>query len=148
MRLVQSTHGISKLMFVIFLLVALIVGATLSYIWTMGYYASLEFQLPKSANITIEDVAFPPQNTTFFNITILCPSYSQSGVEVNQIVVLTNDGILHEVETQDLPYLLEVGSSQTFRGDWNWTNYTGETVKVIVYVTEGSGANIRSEIPS
>ncbi|MDH5782178.1 MAG: hypothetical protein OEZ35_00735 [Candidatus Bathyarchaeota archaeon] len=147
MRLLQGLRGISKLMFIILLLLAFIAGATLSYIWTMGYYASPEFQLPKKANITIEDVAFPAQDATFFNVTILNPSYSLSSVKVSQIVVLTNDGILHEVEAQDLQNPLEAGSSRTFRGFWDWANYTGQTVKVIVYVAEGSGANVQTEIP-
>ena len=147
MRLLQGSRGISKLMLVIVLLLDFIVGVTLSYIWTMGYYASPEFQLPIKANITIEDVDFHPQNTTFFNVTILNPSYSQSSVEVSQIAVLTNDGILHEVEAQALHIPLEIGSFQTFRGIWDWANYTGQTVKVIVYVTEGSGANIQTKIP-
>lgn len=147
MRLLQGLRGISKLMFIILLLLAFIVGATLSYIWTMGYYASPEFVLPKKANITIEDVSFPPQDTTFFNVTILNPSYSQSDIEVSQIAVLTNDGILHEVEAQALDIPLETGSSRTFRGIWDWANYTGQAVRVIVYVTEGSGSNIRTKIP-
>ena len=146
MRLLQGLRGISKLIFIILLLLAFIVGAALSYIWTMGYYASTEFKLPKRANITIEDVSFPPQDTTFFNVTILNPSYSRSDVEVSQIAVLTNDGILHEVEAQDLDIPLEIGSSRTFRGIWNWANYTGQAVRVIVYVTEGSGSNIRTKI--
>ena len=147
MRMLQGLHGISKLLLIILLLLAFIVGATLSYIWTMGYYASPEFQLPKKANITIEDVAFSAQDTTFFNVTILNPSYSLSSVKVSQIAVLTNDGILHEVEAQDLQNSLEAGSSRTFRGFWDWANYTGQTVKVIVYVAEGSGANVQTEIP-
>jgi len=145
MRLLQGLRGISKLMLIILLLLAFIIGATLSYVWTMGYYASPEFQLPEKTNITIEDVAFSAQDTTYLDVTVLNPSYSQSSVEVTQIAVLTNDGILHEVEAQDVPYSLEVGSSRAFRGDWNWANYTGQTMKVIVSVTEGSGANIQSE---
>jgi len=41
-------------MLIILLLLAFVVGATLSYVWTMGYYASSEFQLPEKTNITIE----------------------------------------------------------------------------------------------
>jgi hypothetical protein len=134
-------------MFIISLLIALIVGATLSYVWTMGYYASPEFRLPEKGNITIENVVFPPQNTTVFNVTVLNPSYSQSNMEISQIVVLTNDGILHEIRVQGLPYLLEVGRSRTFSGFWNWAGYIGQTAKVFVFVTEGSGANALTEVP-
>lgn len=147
MRLILGLRGISKLILIIILLLSFIVGATFSYIWTMGYYAPYEFQLPKKVNITIEDVAFSAQDTTFFNVTILNPSFSKSEAEVNQIVALTNDGILHEVETQELPYSLAVGSSHKFRGIWNWANYTGQAIKVIAFITEGSGPNVQTKIP-
>lgn len=147
MRLLQGLRGISKLMLIILLLLAFIVGATLSYIWTMGYYASTEFQLPKKANITIEDVTFSAQDTTFFNVTILNPSYSPSPVEIQQIVVLTDDDFYTVEVTPSLPFTLETGSLQTFRGSWNWANYVGKPVKVVAYVADGSGANIQTEIP-
>ncbi len=148
MRLILGLRGISKLILIIILLFSFIVGATLSYIWTMGYYAPSEFQLPKKANVTIENVAFSAQDTTFFNVTILNPSYSKSEAEVNQIVALTNDGIEHEVETQELPYSLAIGNSHKFRGIWNWANYTGQAIRVIAFITEGSGSNIQTKIPS
>jgi hypothetical protein len=147
MRL-QSTHGISKLMFIILLLAALIVGATLSYVWTMGYYASKEYQLPEKTSISIEAVEFSAQNTTFFDVVILNPSYSPSSVNITQIAISTG-GVLQNVEVlPSLPYSLSIGSSLTFKGLWNWANYTGQTIKVIVFVAEGSGATVQAEIPS
>lgn len=147
MRLLQSTRGISKSMFVISLLVALIVGATLSYVWTMGYYASEEYQLPEKATLSIEAVEFSAQNPTFFDVVILNPSYSPSSVNIDQIVVLTEDGTrrLHDVEVSSRS--LEVGSSETFRELWNWANYTGQIMKVIVFVSEGSGPTAQVRLP-
>ena len=149
MRLVQSTHGISKLMFVIFLLVALIVGATSSYVWTMGYYASKEYQLPEKPTLSIEGVEFSAQDTTYFDVIILNPSYSPSSVNIDQIVVLTEDGVLHSVEVSpNLPYSLKVGSSETFKGLWNWSDYTGQITKVIVFVADGSGSTAQVPLPT
>jgi len=145
MRLLQGLRGISKLMLIILLLLVFIVGATLSYIWTMGYYASPEFQLPKKADLTIEDVTFSAQDTTFFDVVILNPSYSPSSANIDQIVVLTEDGILHDVEVSLRS--LEVGSSETFRGFWNWANYTGQIMKVIVFVSDGSGPTTKAPLP-
>ena len=147
MRLLQGLRGISKLIFIILLLLAFIVGATLSYIWTMGYYASPEFQLPEKANITIEDVAFSAKDTTFFNVTILNPSYSPSSVEIRHMVVLADDNIYTAEVSPSLPFTLKTGGFQTFRGLWNWANYTGQTIKVIAYVADGSGANVEVKTP-
>jgi len=149
MRLLQSTHGISKLTFIISLLVALIVGATLSYVWTMGYYASKEYKLPEKPTLSIEAVEFSAQNTTFFDIVILNPSYSPSSVNIDQIVILTEDGVLHSIEVSpNLPFSLKVGGSETFKGLWNWANYTGQITKVIVFVADGSGPTAQVPLPT
>lgn len=145
MHLLQSTRGISKLLFVISLLVALIVGATLSYVWTMGYYASREYQLPENPTLSIEAVEFSAQDTTFFDVVILNPSYSPSSANIDQIVVLTEDGVLHDTEVS--PRSLEVGSSETFKGLWNWANYTGQLIKVVVFVSDGSGPTTKATLP-
>jgi hypothetical protein len=145
MRLVQSTRGISKLMFVISLIVTFIVGATVSYVWTMGYYASEEYQLPEKSTLSIEDVKFPVQNTTFFDVVILNPSYSPSSAIIDQIIVLTEDGVLHSIEPPSRP--LEVRGLETFKWLWNWANYTGQTVKVLVFVSDGSGATAEARLP-
>lgn len=144
MRLAQRAHGISKLIFVISLLIALIVGATMSYVWTMGYYASEEYQLPEKAALSIEAVEFSSQNTTFFDVVLLNPSYSPSSVSVDKILVLTEDSVLHSVEFS--PRSVEVGSSETFRGLWNWANYTGQAIKVIVFVDDGSGPTTKAQL--
>lgn len=148
MRLIRETRGISKIILVLILLLSFIVGATLSYVWTMGYYAPFEFQLPKKVNVTIEDVTFSAQDTSFFEVTILNPSYSKSEANITQIVALTNDGILHEVGTPEPHYVLAIGSSHKFRGTWNWANYTGQTLKVIAFIVDGSGPSVQTRIPS
>jgi hypothetical protein len=137
-------------MFVIVLLTTLIVGATLSYVWTMGYYASKEYQLPNKPALSIEAVEFFAQDTTFFDIVVLNPSYSPASVNIDQVAVLTEEGtrVLHDVEVSpNLPFSVDVGSSKTFRGLWNWANYTGQAIKVIVFVTEGSGPTIKASLP-
>ncbi len=145
MRLLKNTRGISKLIFIISLLVALIVGATVSYVWTIGYYVSEEFRLPEKPVLSIEAVEFSAQDTTYFDVVVLNPSYSPSSADINQIMVLTEDGVLHDLEVSLSS--LEVGSSATFRGPWNWANYTGQTIKIIVLVTEGSGSTSKATLP-
>lgn len=149
MRLLQSTDGVSKLIFIISLLVALIVGATLSYVWTMGYYASEEYKLPEKTTLSIEAVEFSAQDTTFFDIVILNPSYSPSSVNVTQIAISTDGVVLQNVEAlPSLPYPLNTGSSQTFKGFWNWANHTGQIIKIVVFVADGSGATAQVRCPT
>jgi archaellum component FlaF (FlaF/FlaG flagellin family) len=149
MRLIRNVKGISKLILTLLLLVSFIVGALLSYIWTMGDYAPQEFHLPSQSNVSIESVEFYAENASFFNVTLLNPSYSPSTVSIEQIMVSTNDGLLYNV-TDTLPSLpspLTPSNSQTFKAYWNWMNYTGQTVNVFVLVADGSGATLQKITP-
>jgi len=145
MRLIHDVKGISKLILILLLLVSFIVGALLSYIWTMGGY----YNLPSQVNVTIEKVDFYAENATFFNVTLLNPSYSPSAVAIEQILVATNDGLLHKVTNilPSLPSTLNPSDSQTFKAYWNWANYTGQTVNVIAFVAEGSGPAFQKITP-
>jgi len=150
MRLIHDVKGVSKLILILLLLISFIVGALLSYIWTMGGYAPSEFHLPSHANVTIENVEFYAENATFFNVTLLSPSYSPSTVNIEQIMVSTDDGLFHDA-TDTLPSLpceLAPGDSQTFKVYWNWGNYAGQTVKVIVFDADGSGPALKKITPS
>jgi len=145
MRLIHDVKGISKLILILLLLVSFILGALLSYIWTMaGYY-----HLPSHANVTIENLEFYAENATFFNVTLLNPSYSLSTVKIEQIMVSTNDGLLYNVinTLPSLPSDLAPSDSQTFKAYWNWANYTGQTVNVIAFVKEGSGPTFKKITP-
>ena len=149
MRLIHVVKGISKLILILLLLGSFIVGALLSYIWTMGGYAPSELHLPSQANVTIESVDFYAENATFFNVTLLNPSYSPSAIAIEQILVATNDGLLHKVTNAlpSLPSTLNTSDSQTFKAYWNWANYTGQTVNVIAFVAEGSGPTLQKRTP-
>jgi len=149
MRLIHSVKGISKLILLLLLLIAFVVGALLSYIWTMGFYAPQVFHLPSQANITLEKAEFYAENATFFNVTILNPSYSPEEVAVEQILVSTNDGLLHKVPMTfpSLPYTLTPGNFQTFQSYWKWADYVGQTVDVIALVQEGTGSTVEANTP-
>lgn len=146
MRLFQDMRGISKLVLILLLLFSFVLGATLSYIWTMGFYAPSEYHLPKKANVTIENVQFFPDDATSFNVTVLNPSYS-SNVTIEQVNVETADGKLHNTTLQSSPISLARGTSQTIKSFWNWGNYTGQTLDIIVLLSEGSGATLKASTP-
>ncbi len=146
MKLIRNAVGISKLILILLLLVAAIVGAVLSYMWTVGYYVSLGVQLPEAPTVTITDVDFDPQDPTFFDLTLLNPSFSPFSVNVTQVMASTEDGVLENVGPL-LPVKLAIGESKTLRFFWNWANYTDENVKIHVFVADGSGATFQKKTP-
>ena len=152
MKFTRNVKAISKLLFILLLLMATIIGAILSYLWVMGYYVSLEQVFPEDITVNITDYAFDYQNTSFFNVTIQCPtSYkSKETANITQIIVSTEDGDLHDSIDTDppLPYKFQQkGEEETFKCSWNWANYTGETVKIIAFIEDGSGPTFEVETP-
>ena len=148
MHLAHDSGGISKLILILLLLLFFVVGALFSYVYTMGFYAPSEFRLPTRPIVTVESVEFYDQNTFFFNITLLNPSYS-SNVEITRIEARTpDDNIIHVIaDTQPaLPYRLERGEIRTFRVTWNWAYYTGiklpytdQPVEIRVFLADRRG---------
>jgi hypothetical protein len=157
MRLVHDVKGVSKLILIILLLVSFVVGALVSYVWTMGFYASQEFNLPKGGSVSIEGVSFSAQDTSYFEVTVLNPSYSTSTVKLTKITARTiDDNRLHEVNNSvpPLPYTLERGQSVTLKCDWSWASYTGigfpyasTWVHIVVDIEDGSGATFTIKEP-
>jgi len=158
MRLLHEVKGVSKLILIILLLISFVVGTLVSYVWTMGFYAPQEFNLPKGGNVSIEGLSFSAQDTSYFNVTVLNPSYSTSTVKLTKITAQTlSDNKLHEVNNSapPLPYTLEQGQSVTLKCDWNWADYAGITlpfastsVKISVDVEDASGATFTVKEPA
>ena len=57
--------------------------------------------------------------------------------------------MLHGVKdvSPKLPDQLPRGMSRTFNCRWNWANYTGQTIEIIVSIVDGSGATFQAETP-
>jgi len=152
MKFTRNVKAISNLLLILLLLMATIVGGILSYVWVMAYYISLEQVYPEDITVNITDHAFDHQNTSFFNVTIQNPtSYkSKEPANITQITVSTEDGLLHDEINTDppLPYKFQQkGEEETFKCLWNWANYTGEIVKIIAFLAEGSGPTFEVETP-
>jgi len=147
MKLIRNKAGISALILILLLFVAAIIGAVLSYMWTMGYYVSLGLQLPKNPTMSITSVDFDPQDPTYFNLTLLNPSFSNFDVSVEQVMVSMEDGVLDTVGTYPTLGELPIGESETFRCFWDWADYTGENVRIYVFIAEGSGATFQKKTP-
>jgi len=141
MKFTRNVKAISKLLLILLLLLATIVGAILSYLWVMGYFITLESVIPKKTTVSIENVTFNLQNTSYFFVTLLNPSYSPTEANVTEIVASTGKDIHNITEVHPLlPYRLLKGEEETFECVWNWANYTGETVKIVVFIADGSGS--------
>jgi len=142
-------RGVSRLWLISLVLGALIMGALASYLWMMGWYVTLQIRVPETAVLNIENVDFNPQNTTFFNVTLLHPSFSRSkSVTVNRFSVLTEDNVVHDAASEPpLPYPMPITENRTFTVRWNWANYTGKVIRVMAFVAEGSGATFQARAP-
>ncbi len=143
MYTVLSTKGIAKLSLLILLLASAVVGAVLSYLWTVGYYVEIGFRVPEGVTtVTIMNVSFPIENSTYFDVTVLNPSYSKADANIASISMISSD---NDIETPgviepSIPYPLRKGEEITFRCALNWGEYAGQNVTVAVLVKDGSGA--------
>jgi len=149
LRITRDVRAISRLAILILLIVSFVLGSTLSYIWTMGFYAPAEYNLPSKSNVSVEKVEFSVENPTYLNVTVLNPSYSPSKATIQEIKTETADGQLHDIPSTSplLPRDLQVGQSQTFKSDWNWGNYTNQKINVLVFIADGSGATLETRAP-
>jgi len=143
---------IGKVTFALLLVASLIVGAFLSYLWVMGYYLALGLAIPKRTLIAISDVSLSPQNPTYINVSLINPSFSPKDAKVVGISILTEDGIIHNVDSMEpyIPsegYTIRVGENETFKCYWSWADHSGETVKVLVFISDGSGATFQLALP-
>lgn len=141
--MLRNTKGISRLSLLILLLASGTVGVVLSYLWTVGYYVETGFKVPEGVTtITITNVTFPIGNSAYFDVTILNPSYSKADANITGIAIVaaTNDIELTESIEPSLPYPLRKSEAITFRCKRNWGEFAGQTIRIVVFLQDGSGA--------
>lgn len=150
MKVARNLKAISKLLLILLLLLAMIIGSIFSYLLLAGYYLNLDINVPENTTLSVVDVDINMQNAETFNITILNPTYSPTEAKITEISVATEDDEIHTISTVNpkLPYELDKGQEETFVCDWNWGDYAGETLKVIIVAEEGSGAVYEIETAS
>ncbi len=148
MNALRSKGGLSTLSLIILLLVSGTIGAVLSYLWTVGYYVKEGHTIPEGiATITITSVSFPVEDSNYFDVTVLNPSYSYGEAKVTNIaftVDVEGEEAINDVPTDSIdpsvPYILRKGETITFRCNKNWGNYAGQNVRVLVFLQNASGA--------
>jgi hypothetical protein len=127
----KERSGISTLLLILMLLIAAIFGGLLSYLWVMSSY----YNMPQNSILVVENAQFSVANFSYFNLTVLNPSNSASGVNISSFrldVEATNQ--TYDVNTTEypagLPFLLARGSRQTFKCIYDWSSIAGETVRI------------------
>jgi hypothetical protein len=142
MRIISDVRAVSTFILIILILCSAVLGALISYMLVMSNY----YNMPENATLLIvENVAFPILDFTYFNVTILNPSNSASDVNITAIrLSVEGKDEIHDVtktEPEPLPFIITRGTRLTFKCKENWSNFSGETVRVEP-VTEN--ASIRS----
>ena len=134
MTLLTNKKAISTIILIILILCSLVFGALVSYLWVMANY----YNMPEDTTLLIvTNGVFPGPpaiDLTYFNVTILNPSYSISDVNItafrlsaegkNEVYNIT------ATDPEPLPFLLRRGTEHTFKCKENWSNFAGETVRI------------------
>jgi len=145
----RSAKGISTLSLLILLLVSGIVGAVLSYLWTVGYYVDKEWKVPEGTSITITNITFPIEDCEYFTVTVLNPSYSKADAYITGIAIIATSNDVETIYSIPAastdpqisnPYPLEKGKTVTFKCERNWGEFAGQTIRVVVFLQNDSGA--------
>jgi hypothetical protein len=141
--MLRNTRGISTISLIILLLASGTVGAVLSYLWTAGFYVELGLRVPENTTtIAITNMTFPLENSTYFNVTVQNPTYSETDAEITSIALVDTEMGVETVNSTEpsLPYPLKRGESMTFKCRINWGDFAGKEVNVAVFIKDGSGA--------
>jgi PKD repeat protein len=145
----NSVKGISNLALLILIVIFAVIGAVLSYMWTEAYYIEAGFKVPEEViTVTISNVTFPIQNASYFNITVLAPSFSYDDAYISQIILgnISTENpnmtlvIPNENVEPNLPYPLTKSEEVTLKCNQNWGKFAGKSIYVAVLLQEGSGA--------
>jgi len=98
-----------------------------------GYVFRKDIKM-KIADATIKNVRFNEDHLDHFNVTVYNFAESANPLNVTKIECILEDGT---VRTSDYGSVgIAPNSTRTFRFNWNWTEYRGKNVTVIVYFAQ------------
>ena len=151
--------GISWLWLVVLMLVSAIIGGVLAYMFTISYYVSMEYRIPrKEPTLVITDVIFDVYNPDSFMVCVLNPSYSPSNATITGIALnVKGESELYDVETTlSLENGTVVGKGEflnitcsriKMEEPVQWNVFAGKTVIVHVFALNASAANKEVVVP-
>jgi hypothetical protein len=133
--------AVSTLILIILLLCSAVFGALVSYLWVMSnYYMEPE----NTVDLVIIGADFPVNHADYFYVTVMNPTHSSSGTNITEIyfTVEGNNTKYSVTETypEELPIILDRGTTKTIKCLANWGAFAGETITVHVSATNASGA--------
>ena len=130
MHIKRETKAISSLILILIILCSVIFGALASYMWVIANY----YNMPEDTSLlVIEDVQFSVADFTHFNVTILNPSNSVIDVNITALLlrVETRDELYAVPEVEPaIPFVINRGTRQSFKCMINWSNMTGQVIRV------------------
>lgn len=130
--------AVSALVVILLVLISLIIGGLLSYVWVMSNY----YLESSKTSLSITDAVFPIDHGDYFNVTVLNPSHSTTDTNITA-VYLTVEGnltLLNVTSTEPaLPLLIARASYQTIKCSFYWSLFAGKTITAHVLGENSSG---------
>lgn len=130
MRLRKPNMAITSLLMILLILASLIIGALISYMWVMAAF----WNMPQNVTtMVVEDVIFPSNDFTYFNVTVINPSNSISDLNLTAFKVVDEAANkTYDVPSTDpsVPFNMTIGTRQTFACYQNWGDFAGESVRI------------------
>jgi hypothetical protein len=122
--------AISLIIVILLVACSAIVGGLISYLWVMSSY----YNMPEdTVMLIVEDLNFSPTNFTHFNLTLLNPSNSVLDVNLTSLRINLegkNDTQIVTTTEPALPIVIKRGTRQSFKCLRNWSNISGEVVRI------------------
>ena len=78
LNLIKQTEAISAIITIILIIISMIIGGLLSYLWVMSNF----YNMPTGTLLSVENVHFPSDNYTYFTLDVLNPSNSLTNVNI------------------------------------------------------------------
>lgn len=130
---------------ILLILISIVVGALISYMWVMASY----YDFPENKTwVIVEDVSFSAFDANHFNVTVhnLANSFSEINISAIRVSSESKDNILYTSDAQpSFPFLIEDGEKQTFKCEMEWGKLAGEKV-LVEPIVENTNASIVSQL--
>jgi len=127
----RDAKAFSTIIWILLIVCATIIGGLISYIWVIADY----YNVPENTTfLMVDDVHFPYDNFTYFQINVLNPSNSADDMNITAFrlnVESINQTFFLEMTEPPLEnFTLKRGTRQTFKVFKDWSAFAGEAVRI------------------
>jgi hypothetical protein len=131
MHIKKQTKAISTLLAIFLILLSAIIGALLTYMWTVAPFI---VEPENTVDLIVTDVNFPADHATSFGVTVMNPSHSIADTNITDIYIESSGANRTSIQTSDptIPILLPRGTTQTFNCTLDWGGLAGKIITVHV----------------